>query len=69
MISGHLSKMVTSLENDQVQYQLVLDDRSLDLNSLIGQSIQMRYQGAIHCCHCGRKTNKSFSQGYLLSLF
>jgi len=69
MISGHLSKMATSVENDQVHYQLVLDDQSLDLNGLLGQSIQMRYQGAIHCCHCGRKTNKSFSQGYCYPCF
>lgn len=69
VLSGHLSKMVTSLENDTVQYQLCLDEQRLPLNDLLGEKIQMRYQGAIHCCHCGRKSNKSFSQGYCYPCF
>ena len=69
VISGHLSKMATRVENDSVHYQLCLDEHRLDLNELLGESIQLRYQGAIHCCHCGRKSNKSFSQGYCYPCF
>lgn len=72
MYSGHLSKMATAVNRDidhTIQYQLRLDDQSIDLNPLLGQTIQMNYVGDIHCCHCGRKTNKSFSQGYCYPCF
>ncbi len=71
-ISGHLQKMATKLseqDGKQVQYQLRLNDEVLDLNPLIGQTIKMHYVGDIHCCHCGRKTKKSFSQGYCYPCF
>lgn len=68
--SGHLSKMATQLNADSsIQYQLRLNDQSIELNSLIGQTIKMQYSGDIQCCHCGRKTNKSFSQGYCYPCF
>ena len=72
--SGHLSKMATYLNTDPdtdngIQYQLRLDDQSIDLNPLLGQTIRMNYAGDIECCHCGRKTNKSFSQGYCYPCF
>ncbi len=56
-------------EGSQVQYQICLDDQTLHLNPLLGQTIKMSYVGEIHCSHCGRKTNKSFSQGYCYSCF
>jgi hypothetical protein len=52
-----------------VSYQLPLGDTLLALNPLIGKTIRLRYTGAIHCCHCGRKTNKSFNQGYCYPCF
>lgn len=70
--SGHLSKMATQLNaetGNSIQYQMRLNDQSIPLNSLIGQTIKMRYVGEINCCHCGRKTNKSFSQGYCYPCF
>lgn len=71
-ISGHLSKMATQLNVDKqglVDYQLRLNDDTLGLNALIGQTIKMHFEGNIHCCHCGRKTNKSYSQGYCYPCF
>ncbi len=71
-ISGHLSKMATQLDEQtgsKIQYQLCLDDQKLDLNPLLGQTIKMNYVGEIHCSHCQRKTNKSFSQGYCYPCF
>ena len=71
-LSGHLSKMATQLNaasGNTVQYQLRLDDQSLDLNSLIGKTIKMNYVGKIHCSHCGRKSNKSYSQGFCYPCF
>ena len=61
--SGHIRKMKTVLE-DVVQYHLPLDDQRISLNQHLGQKITMTHNGNIHCINCGRKTNKSFSQGY-----
>ncbi|OYT97438.1 MAG: hypothetical protein CFE49_01880 [Pseudomonas sp. PGPPP3] len=65
---GALSKMGTRLEQP-VQYSLRLGERDLDLNALLGQGMRLEYLGAIHCSHCGRKTKKSFSQGYCYPCF
>lgn len=60
---GALTKMAVRLDAP-VQYALRLDDRELPLNPLIGQTLRLEYLGAIHCSHCGRKTKKSYAQGY-----
>ncbi len=65
--TGHLQKMLVTASTDPaqpVQYHLPLDDQRVPLNPLLGQKISLRYCGAIHCVHCGRKSNKSFNQGY-----
>lgn len=66
--SGHLAKMDVQLA-DTVQYQLPLDDQRIALNDLIGHSIRLEHKGDIHCIHCGRRTKKSFSQGYCYPCF
>jgi len=66
--SGHLSKMQVQLDQ-QVQYFLPLDDFHQPLNPLIGKTIRLEYLGGIHCIHCGRRSNKSFSQGYCYPCF
>jgi len=66
--SGHLAKMDVQLANT-VQYQLPLDDQRIALNDLIGHSIRLEYRGDIHCIHCGRRSKKSFSQGYCYPCF
>ncbi len=67
-MQGHLRKMVTTLASP-VQYQLPLSDHRVDLNPLIGKSIKLTYTGNIVCVHCGRKTKKSFNQGYCYPCF
>ncbi len=65
MQEGHLRKMKTSfIPGQPVQYRLPLDQLDVPLNDLVGQSLQLTWQGAIHCIHCGRATKKSFDQGY-----
>ncbi|KEA62391.1 hypothetical protein ADIMK_3531 [Marinobacterium lacunae] len=67
--TGALRKMEVALDSP-VQYKLRLDDDSLvDMNQLIGQPIAMKYEGVINCLHCGRKTRKSFNQGYCYPCF
>lgn len=68
LASGALSKMRTELD-ETVQYFLPVGDQEVHLNPLIGQPIKLIYQGTINCTHCGRKTNKSFNQGYCYPCF
>jgi hypothetical protein len=67
-VSGHLSKMQVELDQ-QVQYFLPLDDHREPLNALLGKQIRLEYLGDIHCIHCGRRSKKSFSQGYCYPCF
>ncbi|MCM1983277.1 DUF2797 domain-containing protein [Lyngbya confervoides] len=55
--------MTTQL-NAEVDYALPIGDRALPLNPLIGQPLELEFSGRIYCQHCGRKTPKSYSQGY-----
>ena len=51
-ITGHIKKMVTSLESP-VEYQLPVDDKLVSLNDYIGKSIyvitkaEVRYEGTL----------------------
>jgi hypothetical protein len=66
--TGNLRKLRTRLESP-VRYELPLGDETVELNDLIGQPIKLVYQQEINCLHCGRKTKKSFSQGYCYPCF
>lgn len=66
--SGHLKKMHTSLL-DTVQYSLPVGDSLIALNPLLGAHIKLVYSARINCIHCGRKSNKSFNQGYCYPCF
>ncbi|USE38859.1 DUF2797 domain-containing protein [Endozoicomonas sp. SCSIO W0465] len=65
------SDLLTGTESSksQVTYQLPVGDQLLPLNDLLGRQLSMHYQGEIHCCHCGRKTKKSFNQGFCYPCF
>ncbi len=67
-LSGNLKKMKTELTTP-VNYELPLDNELVPLNPLLGKTIQLKFSGDIHCVHCGRKTKKSFSQGYCYPCF
>jgi len=49
---------------ETAQYQLPLDDDRIALNPLIGSHLKLIFSGEIHCSNCGRRTNKSYSQGH-----
>jgi len=61
--TGHLRKMAVQLHSP-VKYELVLDDQRVCLSDYLGRTLHIQYEGVIHCVACGRKTNKSFNQGY-----
>lgn len=66
--SGNVRKMQSVLDQT-VRYSLPLGDTQVELNALIGQSIKLTYAGVINCVACGRKSNKSFNQGYCFPCF
>ncbi len=70
---GHLKKMAVSLVSDHAQYSLRLDDQIIPFHTeeegAIGKHIRIENLGEIHCIACGRKSNKSFSQGYCYPCF
>lgn len=66
--SGHLHKMLVQLD-DPVQYRLRLNGTLVDLHEAVGKQITLQWSGNIHCIHCGRKTSRSFNQGYCYPCF
>ncbi|MGV6474097.1 DUF2797 domain-containing protein [Azotobacter vinelandii] len=65
---GALDKMATRLDAP-VQYALRLGEAQVPVNPLLGSPLRLEYLGVIHCCHCGRRTAKSFGQGYCYPCF
>ena len=64
-ISGVCQKMPAQLNDDgSVSYNLAFGDNSLNLNERLESKLKISFEGQINCIHCGRKTKKSFSQGY-----
>ena len=68
LAAGNVRKMKTELA-EQVQYALPLGDTDLPMNPLLGQQLGLSFNGIINCIACGRKTNKSFNQGYCYPCF
>ena len=68
LAKGPVRKMKTRLA-DQVQYTAVLGEQQVELNQYLGQKLSLEFSGAINCMHCGRKTAKSFNQGYCYPCF
>ena len=65
---GIIRKMRTRLEQP-VSYSARFGDEEVPLNPLLEKGITLRYSGNIFCVHCGRKSNKSFNQGYCYPCF
>ena len=62
-IIGNLRKMRSTLKSP-VDYQLLVGETLVPLNQSIKKKLCLSFTGNIHCIRCGRKTNKSFQQGY-----
>ena len=52
-----------------VDYTLLLDDAAIPLNHLLGQHLQLRFDGRISCRHCATFSRKSYGGGYCYSCF
>ena len=66
--NGTLLKMETKLESP-IEYELPIGDELVYINNLIGKYIAFKWMKEIHCVVCGRKTNKSFAQGFCYPCF
>ncbi|MBL4762195.1 MAG: DUF2797 domain-containing protein [Gammaproteobacteria bacterium] len=64
-----MKAQLPDIEGEAVQYELPIGDELLPMNALLGQSITLQYKNEIHCIECGRKTKKSFAQGYCYPCF
>lgn len=60
---GSIRKLLGAL-GEPVDYSLPLGEQQVPLNQLLGRTIRLQALGEIHCMHCGRRTKKSYSQGY-----
>ena len=63
MTTGVIRKMVVEA-TEPVSYWLPMGEERLDVQPLLGSQISLEFTGQIYCIECGRKTTKSFNQGY-----
>jgi hypothetical protein len=68
IVSGALRKMRVEASNP-VSYFLPVGDVQIQMDKKIGDRLILSWSGEIYCVACGRKTNKSFSQGYCFPCF
>lgn len=66
--TGPLEKMRTELAAP-VAYALPLGDRQVPLAEHIGSLLRIEFLGVITCSHCGRRSKRSFGQGYCYPCF
>ncbi len=73
MAKGILRKMdIRNLGSEyqiKADYSLILKDEHLPINGLIGKHLNICFSGNIFCIRCGKKTSKSFGQGYCYPCF
>ncbi|TLX77122.1 DUF2797 domain-containing protein [Labilibacter sediminis] len=65
---GNIEKMKTKL-SAEVEYCIPVGEEYVSLNDFIGKPIKLSFQNQINCVACGKKTNKSFSQGFCYNCF
>ena len=72
-VTGALRKLRSQFDpaagHGLVSYALPVGDSDIPLNDLLGKRLTLDYLGLITCMHCGRKTGKSFNQGYCYPCF
>jgi len=66
--SGNILKMRTEI-GEPVQYWLRLGENRVPMNEFIGRRISLQFENQINCIECGRKTPKSFGQGFCYPCF
>ena len=67
-LRGVICKMKVAL-TDPVSYQLPVGDELCAVDRRVGKPLSLSFTGRIFCISCGRKTSKSFAQGYCFPCF
>ena len=65
---GNLKKMKVIPDNP-VSYILELGESEILMTDFIGKNIRFEFHDEINCMKCGKKTKKSFAQGYCYPCF
>jgi hypothetical protein len=60
---GSVSKLV-GVHDSPVRYSLPIGEQLVPMNEWLGRMVRLEALGPIHCSHCGRRTKKSYSQGF-----
>jgi Protein of unknown function (DUF2797) len=68
LASGPIDKLRSRLVRP-VDYALPLGTAEVPLNVHIGSRLRFEYLGLITCCYCGRRSKKSFAQGFCFPCF
>lgn len=68
VVDGNIKKMQTEYLSP-IKYTLPLGEEKVNLTNLVGTSVKIHFTGLINCINCGRKTNKSFAQGFCFPCF
>jgi len=63
-----LHKMKTVLD-DVVKYSLKTEEKTIDMNALVGQSVEFKFMGIVQCMACGEYPKKLFAQGFCYRCF
>jgi len=66
--TGQIIKMHTN-HSSPIEYELMFGEESVCMNDFIKKYIILKYENEINCIDCGRKTNKSFAQGFCYPCF
>ena len=66
--TGQIIKMHTK-HSSPIEYELMFGEESVCMNDFIKKYIILKYENEINCIDCGRKTNKSFAQGFCYPCF
>ncbi len=62
-VSGNIRKMVVE-HVAPVAYSLPVGEQTVEMTPLLGRKLSLVFDGEINCIACGRKTRKSYNQGY-----
>ncbi|MBI3141308.1 MAG: DUF2797 domain-containing protein [Bacteroidetes bacterium] len=68
MASGVLHKMKTQ-HTQPISYVLEMNGEEFDMNALLGKQLSIKYLQEIYCVACGKRTKKSFGQGFCYPCF
>ncbi len=65
---GNIRKMNVEFGNP-INNKLPIGDNLVNMNELIGTELKITFDGTINCVKCGKKTKKSFGEGFCYPCF